>query len=555
MKTTNSPPAAAPQDAKKRKSPPQPDEEKNVNKMQDKTQKNDQKGKNNKTQKAELVIQDKTPAQHETPTPVIKMSKNMKTILKQSNESNPIVQLIQSEHHIPPLVEEETKNEPEQIQPSVKKSKNKYAEKNQQDQLKKLQQLSTMAQNNVSKIQLLTPKVVTQRTTDENDIVAKKIVIIPTQNSQKNDSKIEGKKPMFDLSAAKKPITSTPTIVEQTTHNNDKNNKNDKNPANFQQTALQSELEKKMQGAQFRVLNQQLYTSTSNSAVELMTEQPELFEIYHQGFRTQVEKWPVNPLDVIINKIKTFIHPKASKSDPSSPQNNTLRVADFGCGDAQLALTFGTTAELCPFQTKTKSFILQPTNQTPASGKNKKNLPHGQDGVVNTVKVIGKNVNLYSFDLVAPTTPNMSLPLSTAQQTTSSVITACDSRDVPIPNGSVDIAVFCLSLMGTNFKEFLVEAHRVLVPSQHGVTRPSLIIAEVRSRFDEQKKSGDSKGGGDVYKEFIKFVEKIGFSCLNMDKSNKMFVLFEFIKTGKGKHSHEPQHDDFTLQPCIYKRR
>jgi len=40
-----------------------------------------------------------------------------------------------------------------------------------------------------------------------------------------------------------------------------------------------------------------------------------------------------------------------------------------------------------------------------------------------------------------------------------------------------------------------------------------------------------------------------------MDKSNKMFVLFEFIKTGKGKHSHEPQHDDFTLQPCIYKRR
>ncbi len=34
---------------------------------------------------------------------------------------------------------------------------------------------------------------------------------------------------------------------------------------------------------------------------------------------------------------------------------------------------------------------------------------------------------------------------------------------VPLENKSVDIVIFCLSLMGTNFMDYLVEAHRILV--------------------------------------------------------------------------------------------
>lgn len=33
---------------------------------------------------------------------------------------------------------------------------------------------------------------------------------------------------------------------------------------------------------------------------------------------------------------------------------------------------------------------------------------------------------------------------------------------VPLSPASVDVAVFCLSLMGTNLVDFLTEAHRVL---------------------------------------------------------------------------------------------
>ncbi|MBN3300634.1 RRP8 protein, partial [Amia calva] len=43
------------------------------------------------------------------------------------------------------------------------------------------------------------------------------------------------------------------------------------------------------------------------------------------------------------------------------------------------------------------------------------------------------------------------------------LVTVCDMANVPLQNDSVDIAVFCLSLMGTNISDFLVEANRVLV--------------------------------------------------------------------------------------------
>lgn len=53
---------------------------------------------------------------------------------------------------------------------------------------------------------------------------------------------------------------------------------------------------------------------------------------------------------------------------------------------------------------------------------------------------------VHSFDLVA----------------TNDCVTACDMAHVPLADSSVDVAVFCLSLMGTNLHDYLVEANRVL---------------------------------------------------------------------------------------------
>jgi hypothetical protein len=41
-------------------------------------------------------------------------------------------------------------------------------------------------------------------------------------------------------------------------------------------------------------------------------------------------------------------------------------------------------------------------------------------------------------------------------------VIACNMADTPLAPGSVDAAVFCLALMGTDYGGFLAEAHRVL---------------------------------------------------------------------------------------------
>ncbi|CAM9245074.1 unnamed protein product [Choristocarpus tenellus] len=90
---------------------------------------------------------------------------------------------------------------------------------------------------------------------------------------------------------------------------------------------------------------------------------------------------------------------------------------------------------------------------------------------------------------------------------------------VPLRDGCVKVAVFCLSLMGTNLADFLREAHRVLQPG--GVMK----VAEVRSRFE-----GMEGGGVDL---FLDVTRRLGFDKKQLDRSNKMFLVMEFKKSGR----------------------
>jgi hypothetical protein len=46
-------------------------------------------------------------------------------------------------------------------------------------------------------------------------------------------------------------------------------------------------------------------------------------------------------------------------------------------------------------------------------------------------------------------------------------VVACNMAEVPLPDASVDVAVFSLSLMGTDYGLFLEEAHRVRIVFAH----------------------------------------------------------------------------------------
>ncbi|CAH0479933.1 unnamed protein product [Peronospora belbahrii] len=217
-----------------------------------------------------------------------------------------------------------------------------------------------------------------------------------------------------------------------------------------------AEMRRKIDGGKFRMLNEQLYTTTGDDAFSTFQDDPELFDVYHQGFREMADKWPTNPLDSFIDYVKRY--PKAV-------------VADFGCGDARLA-----------------------------------------ESVSNKV---------HSFDLVSR----------------KSHVIACNIAKVPLKDSSIDIGVYCLALMGTSVREYVQEVYRVLKP------RGVLMIAEVKSRFESETLGG--------IHGFVQALRKMGFDCKHKDERNKMFVLFEFVKS-----SRTPQHvKPIEFKACEYKRR
>ena len=296
-------------------------------------------------------------------------------------------------------------------------------------------------------------------------------------------------------------------------------------------TSMQSAMRQKLISARFRHLNETLYTKPSTAAQQLFDENPEMFGDYHAGFRQQVSVWPENPIDKFIAEIRSrgkIRQPKKEdkgtkrhwkeisqgKIEPLPRTHGTSIIADLGCGDARLAQTLkdsGDTTQL--------------------------------------------NLRLHSFDL----------------HSQSSLVTKADISNVPLEDGSVDIAIFCLALMGTNWISFIEEAYRIL----HW--KGELWVAEIKSRFgrvgkskgkvvehsvgskrkqealkaakEAKKRSEDDRDEQDVLhtevdgvptnteetdvSAFVDVLKRRGFvlkSANGVDLSNKMFVKMEFVK-------------------------
>ncbi|KAL1987302.1 hypothetical protein VTN96DRAFT_4330 [Rasamsonia emersonii] len=309
-------------------------------------------------------------------------------------------------------------------------------------------------------------------------------------------------------------------------------------------TPLQQKMRDKLLSARFRHLNETLYTTPSKQAMELFTANPELFAEYHAGFSRQVkESWPSNPVDGYIRAIQKRGEVPSKKQSKAEGENSAIKplprrqngvctIADLGCGDAQLARAL-----------------------TPSAKK--------------------LQLEFLSYDLHAP----------------NQFVTKADISNLPLADGSVDIAIFCLSLMGTNWIDFVEEAWRVLrndgkgecwvseVKSRFGrVTRRKGQIAPKKAESKRQQKKNKKKkrkagggGGGDgesdveedteaeIFAEdardgdntdetdisaFVEVFRSRGFLLKqeSVDQSNKMFVKMEFVKPAslpptKGKHA------------------
>ncbi|XP_007237768.2 uncharacterized protein rrp8 [Astyanax mexicanus] len=285
------------------------------------------------------------------------------------------------------------------------------------------------------------------------------------QNQPENQSSRLGKNSHHQIKKLRHLLQNSSTTTNGLQHHNppepkpepaDQNqNISEKSPPPMDRSsALRSRMEKRLESARFRYINELLYSSTSGEAKRMFQQDPDAMTVYHRGYTQQVQHWPSNPVDSIIAYIR---------QRPAS-----LVVVDFGCGDCKIARS-----------------------------------------VKNTV---------HCFDL-APVCD---------------LVTACDMANVPLADSSVDIAVFCLSLMGTNLTEFLAEANRVLVDG--GVLK----IAEVASRFED-------------IRHFTGALGRLGFKLVSKDTDNTHFYCFEFTKIQDSPSN--VKKIQLQLNPCLYKKR
>ncbi|XBW36184.1 hypothetical protein QEN19_001764 [Hanseniaspora menglaensis] len=285
-------------------------------------------------------------------------------------------------------------------------------------------------------------------------------------------------------------------------------------------TPLQQKLFNKLKGSRFRWINEQLYTSTSSKALDLITQQPELFDEYHKGFREQVTTWPINPLDVMIKNLTSRAMSRNYNAPGGLPAiDRTCIVADMGCGEAELSL-------------QVNKFF----------NKNEK-------------KLRGKKVIVNSFDLAKH----------------NDRITVADIKNVPMKDGSCCVVVFSLSLMGVNFLDFIKEAFRILKPNGE------LWIAEIKSRFKDQslkefvsiaeklgfrhKLTKTLEEEGDLKEMFVRFEFFKPDERTVMEMEKRLAKRTKFIDTEKDEDEdlelkrEKHNESEWLLKPCIYKRR
>lgn len=68
--------------------------------------------------------------------------------------------------------------------------------------------------------------------------------------------------------------------------------------------SLRTKMMEKLKAARFRFLNEQIYKINSKETQKIFNTDPDAYRVYHEGYRNQVKKWPVNPVNVIIKNIK-----------------------------------------------------------------------------------------------------------------------------------------------------------------------------------------------------------------------------------------------------------
>jgi ribosomal RNA-processing protein 8 len=222
-------------------------------------------------------------------------------------------------------------------------------------------------------------------------------------------------------------------------------------------TPLQKSMRQKLASARFRHLNEALYTKPSTESLLLFKEDPSIFEDYHRGFAQQVDVWPENPVDSYVATIlaRGMVHSKDPRKEKKHKEGKRGKSTPEENDEEEQSMSTFSKGAVKPLPRNTKGHAIIADLGCGTASLSYRLQAH--------LKPL--NITLHSFDLSKPTGP--SAPL----------VTVADISTLPLADNCVDIAIFCLALMGTNWLDFIDEAYRVLR------WRGEVWIAEIKSRF------------------------------------------------------------------------
>ena len=155
-------------------------------------------------------------------------------------------------------------------------------------------------------------------------------------------------------------------------------------------------MREQLAGSEFRQFNEQLYKCPSWEASQLLQRDPEALRRYMRNFREQTQHWPSQPVGQAASWLLSLASRRAGTSRTANGAASPLSVVDLGAGDGELA------------------------------------------------SLVARSLSVRSFDFVS----------------LNERVEACDISSLPIQSERVDVAVLCLALMGTNYKDFLAGALR-----------------------------------------------------------------------------------------------
>jgi len=88
-----------------------------------------------------------------------------------------------------------------------------------------------------------------------------------------------------------------------------------------------------------------------------------------------------------------------------------------------------------------------------------------------------------------------------------------DIKDIPLEDYSVDIAILSLAMWGSNCKEYIQEAYRILD------TGYTLLIAEPFKRWNKELDDEDKP-----VNKFVKLLEENNFTIIQNEERKFMFI-------------------------------